>query len=199
MQDGIVIFKAIENFCMSVLNGVLVSICAAILYKIFNKIINYILVRNAQFNLNGIWINRHTNFAEEDIIELVWIVQKKNNEIKIRIDQYKKGMIRKFAGCGIIKANKISLYYYAIDKQSTQTGTMALEIEDDGKGEMWLQGVYFEISKAENIQSGSFPHNYYQLKRLKMSKSEMLLYVLKKKYFASFQSLCKYLKEKENG
>lgn len=193
MQDGILAFLETYDFWMSVLCGAVATVFVAVLGKVFSETINYILVRNAEFNLNGIWVNRHTNFAEEEIIEVVQIIQRKNSVIKIRIRQYKKETIKEFAGSGVKKAHKISLYYYAIDKKSNQTGTMALEIDDNGKGELWLQGIYYEINKVENIKEGIFPHSYYQLNRLNLSKYEMLLFILKKGNFSTFESLHQFL------
>lgn len=152
-----------EQFFSSLGMAVLVEIVLGIIVKIVKEIANKLALSNAEFNLNGRWVNYHTNPQGTEIIEIVKIKQIKK-EIKVRITQYKKGIVKKYRGNGIISGNSVMMYY--VGKE--QAGTISLVIKNTYGGNI-LEGEYLE---GVDVAPGNEGHaqNKYILKKLQLGR-----------------------------
>ena len=184
----------LENFSVTILSGITVSLIFEILKGIFISIHNRICEKSLPFTVSGYWGTYHSS-NDYSAFEFVVI---KHQGVGLRVRLYQKtndGRFHFYRGAGYIRGNKISLAYQEADKsKSNFTGTFNLLVSNASEHSLKLNGSYTEFSKNEE-ESTSHP---YCLRELSLSLKEIILITAFRKHYIKklmdgerFQDVCR--------
>lgn len=122
--------------------------------------------RKNNFDLEGLWCSIHKNFKNQYPIEFVRIKYAKDNQMIIKIKQFRENnQVRKFIGNGIKSNNFIYILYKSVSKNDQRGGVFMLELKTRLDAPDYMEGTYLEngTEKKERKKTSYYPIDSYKL------------------------------------
>jgi hypothetical protein len=150
--------------------GVVVAVLAAVAGKLGHwswKIIRQILLSRKTFDLAGIWIGECwlPSYGEQKSSIEIWRYSRAVDQVTLSFFAYNSATpeVQKWIGGGVFRGNKLSAYYYELDKSNYESGVIAMEM----KGRR-LKGVYAQFDPNVTDEPFYVSDNNYEQRRISL-------------------------------
>jgi hypothetical protein len=153
----------------SFLKGLLVAVLLAVLAKIGEWLRDVILQtwrsRNS-FDIAGVWMGECW-LPSYQMRELeIWLYTRKGDDVKLKFFSYdpRSPKPRKWCGGGVYRGSKLSGYYYLLERNTYESGVMALEVKA-----LELKGAYAQFDPKVGDEPLYVSKPNYQQRRIQLS------------------------------
>lgn len=163
------LISEIEARWFDILLGISIPFCGFVVRQLWSQVILNQEKARCGFFVDGFWYSVHTNYKNNEIIEIFHMKQQRGQGVKILIQQFRKekNASLQYTGIGILDGNYLSLIYYCKNKTIRQSGVMELERVERLGASDYFRGTYHEqsIERTENDVK-PYPSNSYKLYRI---------------------------------